>query len=154
MTRMRHRCAEPGRCAGSDAGRISMFLAVALVGVLAIIALAYDGAGQLRCMQRADNLAAEAARAGGQAIDLGRLLGTGDTVLDRAAAEDAVLDYLAAVDGVVLRDLIFDTEGDNPTLTVHLDLTYDRVFLDMFGLPDTVEIPGTATATLLTTTNR
>ncbi|MGI5211380.1 pilus assembly protein TadG-related protein [Plantactinospora sp. CA-290183] len=137
-----------------DAGRVSLFLAVAMIGILTIIALAYDGAGQLRSMQRADNLAAEAARAGGQAIDLGQLLDDGTTVLDPVAAEDAVRDYLAGVDGVTFRDLQFDTEDDNPTLTVRLDLNYDRAFLDLFGFADTVDVPGTATATLLTSTNR
>lgn len=44
-----------------DAGRVSIFLAVALIGVLAIIGMAFDGAGQLRTLQRAENLAAEAA---------------------------------------------------------------------------------------------
>ena len=137
-----------------DAGRVSLFLAVALVGVLTIIGLAYDGAGQLRTMQRADNLAAEAARAGGQAIDLGQLLDDGTTVLDRVAAENAVRGYLAGVDGVTFRDIQFDSTGDNSTLTVNIDLDYDRVFLDLFGYADTIDVPGTATATLLTTTNR
>lgn len=139
---------------GRDSGRVSLFLAVALIGVLAIIGLSYDGAGQLRSMQRADNLAAEAARAGGQAIDLDQLLDDGTTVLDPAAAETAVDNYLASVDGVRLTQVRFDTIGDNAALTVSLELDYDTVFLDLFGFADNITVPGTATATLLTTTNR
>lgn len=139
---------------GRDAGRVSLFLAVALIGVLAIIGLAYDGAGQLRTMQRADNLAAEAARAGGQAIDLGQLLIDGTTLLNQTAARTAVGNYLASVDGVTRWDVDFAIDGDNSTLTVNLELDYDTVFLDLFGFADTITVPGTATATLLTTTNR
>ena len=40
-----------------DHGRVSIFLAVTMIGVLAIIGLSFDGAGQLRTLQRADNLA-------------------------------------------------------------------------------------------------
>lgn len=139
---------------GPDAGRVSLFLAVALIGVLAIIGLAYDGAGQLRSMQRADNLAAEAARAGGQAVDLGQLLNDGSTVLDQAAARTAVGNYLVSVAGVTRWDTEFGTVDGNSTLTVTLDLDYDTVFLDLFGFADNITVPGTATATLLTTTNR
>ncbi|AVT33314.1 hypothetical protein C6361_32080 [Plantactinospora sp. BC1] len=139
---------------GPDSGRVSLFLAVALIGVLAIIGLAYDGAGQLRTMQRADNLAAEAARAGGQAIDLGQLLLDGTTLLDQPAARTAVGNYLASVDGVERWEVDFAVAGDNSTLTVNLELDYDTVFLDLFGFADNITVPGTATATLLTTTNR
>ncbi|WP_323373479.1 hypothetical protein [Plantactinospora alkalitolerans] len=139
---------------GRDSGRVSLFLAVALIGVLAIIGLSYDGAGQLRSMQRADNLAAEAARAGGQAIDLDQLLVDGTTVLDPAAAQTAVDNYLASVDGVRLTEVRFEAVGDNAALTVSLELDYDTVFLDLFGFADNITVPGTATATLLTTTNR
>jgi len=137
-----------------DAGRVSLFLAIAMIGVLAIIALAYDGAGQLRTMQRADNLAAEAARAGGQAVDLDRLLEDGSTVLERDAARAAVDNYLRGVDGVARWDVQVEVVDGNPRLTVNLDITYRRAFLGLFSFADTVTVPGTATATLLTTTNR
>ncbi|MEE6258188.1 pilus assembly protein TadG-related protein [Plantactinospora sonchi] len=139
---------------GRDAGRVSLFLAIALFGVLTLIGLAYDGAGQLRTMQRADNLAAEAARAGGQAVDLGQLLEDGSTVLDQDAARTAIDNYLDGVDGVTLRNVDIQVEDGNPRLTVDLVLTYDRAFLDLFSFDGTVPVPGTATATLLTTTNR
>lgn len=137
-----------------DAGRVSLFLAIAMIGVLAIIALAYDGAGQLRTMQRADNLAAEAARAGGQAVDLDRLLEDGSTVLERDAARAAVDNYLRGVDGVARWDVQIEVVDGNPRLTVNLEITYRRAFLGLFSFADTVTVPGTATATLLTTTNR
>jgi len=137
-----------------DAGRVSLFLAIAMIGVLAIIALAYDGAGQLRTMQRADNLAAEAARAGGQAVDLDRLLEDGSTVLERDAARAAVDNYLRGVDGVARWDVQVEVVDGNPRLTVNLEITYRRAFLGLFSFADTVTVSGTATATLLTTTNR
>ncbi|ROT33814.1 pilus assembly protein TadG-related protein [Micromonospora sp. HM5-17] len=137
-----------------DAGRVSLFLVIAMIGVLAIIALAYDGAGQLRTMQRADNLAAEAARAGGQAVDLQQLLEDGSTVLEEDAARAAVDSYLRGVDDVTEWDVQIETVDGVPRLTVELAITYDRAFLDLFSFADTVSVPGTATATLLTTSNR
>lgn len=133
---------------GRDAGRISLLLAVSLAGVLTIIGLAFDGAGQLRALQRADNLAAEAARTGGQAIDLGQAIAGQAKVLDEPAARAAVRDYLATVDEATLRQVTFAPDGRE--LTVVVDVRYDRIFLDLLGFADTTVVRGTATARLLT----
>jgi hypothetical protein len=136
---------------GRDAGRVSLFLAVALAGVLTIIGLAFDGAGRLQAVQRAGNIAAEAARAGGQAIDVGAAIAGGAKVLDEAAAEQAVVNYLAGVDGVELDAVLFDAEPGGQDITVVVSLDYDTVFLDLFGFPDSYPVTGRATARLLTT---
>jgi hypothetical protein len=136
----------------ADAGRVSVFLAVALAGVLMVVALAYDGAGRLRALQRADNIAAEAARAGGQAIDEAQAIGGGTPVLDEAAATNAVVGYLAGVPGATLDTINFDAYPGDQDITVSVQLVYDTVFLDFFGFPDTVTVTGRATARLLTTT--
>ena len=49
---------------------MTLFFAVAVVGLLVLLGLVVDGAAKVRAVQRADTLAAEAARAGGQAIAL------------------------------------------------------------------------------------
>ena len=65
MSRGRHRSDADG-----DRGSVTLFFAVAVVGLLVLLGLVVDGAAKVRAVQRADALAAEAARAGGQAIAL------------------------------------------------------------------------------------
>lgn len=137
----------PGGDAGRDAGRVSLFLAVALTGVLVIIGLAFDGTGQLRSMQRADNLAAEAARAGGQAIDLASAVEGRPKVVDEEQARTAIRNYLAGVEGVRAWSVRFDT---GQQLTVTVDVEYDTYLLDLFGFRDKILVRGEATAHLRT----
>lgn len=97
-----------------DDGRVSLFLAAGMIGVLAIIGLAFDGAGQLRSMQRADNLAAEAARTGGQSIDRAKAIEGGPKVIDQVAARAAVSSYLAATE-VTASSVEFPVVGGRPS---------------------------------------
>lgn len=131
-----------------ESGRVSLFLAVALLGVLAAIGLAFDGAGQLRSMQRADNLAAEAARTGGQAIDLGRAIAGESKVLDEAEARAAIQAYISSVSYATLREVTFAPGGQE--LTVVVEVRYDTIFLNLLGFPNQTVVSGKATARLLT----
>ncbi|MEV4198635.1 hypothetical protein [Micromonospora globbae] len=132
-----------------DAGRVSIFLAVAMVGVLALIGLSYDGAGQLRSLQRADNLAAEAARTGGQAIDRATAIAGGPKRIDERQARAAVADYLAAA-GVRRHTVSFPVVGGETLVRVRVEVTYRRSMLGLFGFGDTVTVTGEATARALT----
>ncbi|MEU4677430.1 hypothetical protein [Micromonospora sp. NPDC023737] len=134
---------------GRDAGRVSIFLAVAMVGVLAIIGLSYDGAGQLRTLQRADNLAAEAARAGGQAVDRATAIAGGPKRIDKRQARVAVADYLAAA-GSAGHTVSFPVVAGETLIRVRVTVTYRRSMLGLFGLDDTVTVTGEATARALT----
>jgi hypothetical protein len=117
---------------GGQAGRVSILLAVTLAGLLFIIGVAHDVGDQVRAALWAEQLAAEAARAGGQAVDLEAVAATGEQRVDPVAAERAALSYLsdAGVDGQVTfsRDL---TE-----ITVSVTLTRPRVVLGLFGFGD------------------
>jgi hypothetical protein len=131
-----------------DAGRVSLFLAVALAGVLVVVGLAFDGAGRLRTMQRADNLAAEAARAGGQAIDLAAAIGGEKVkVVDEAAAQAAVANYFSGMSDV---DWTVSFPPGGQQVTVVVEMSYDTAMLDVFGFADTIPVRGRATAVLLT----
>ncbi|GAB2964597.1 hypothetical protein GCM10027280_61820 [Micromonospora polyrhachis] len=130
-----------------DAGRVSLFLAVALTGVLVIIGLAFDGTGQLRSMQRADNLAAEAARTGGQAIDRASAIAGRPKVVDEEQARAAIRNYLAGLAGVRDWSVRFDS---GQQLTVTVDVEYDTYLLDLFGFKDKILVRGEATAHLRT----
>ncbi|MFI6261523.1 hypothetical protein [Micromonospora sp. NPDC051006] len=132
-----------------DAGRVSIFLAVAMVGVLAVIGLSFDGAGQLRTLQRADNLAAEAARTGGQAIDRATAIAGGPKRIDQQQARAAVADYLAAA-GTVGHSVSFPVVGGETLISVRVTVTYRRSMLGLFGFDDTVTVTGEATARALT----
>ena len=54
-----------------DTGTIGLMLAVLALGLLAMVGLVVDGAGKARALTRADDVAAAAARAGAQAVDIG-----------------------------------------------------------------------------------
>lgn len=149
MDRRRHETSAPSGFSERDAGRVSVFLAIALLGVFMIIGLSYDAAGQLSAMQRAQNLAAEAARAGGQEIDQAAAI-NGEIRLDHVAARRAVDAYRTAA-GVTGPPADFPPPGPDGVETIHVEvfLTYEPVLLSFFGW-DTVTVRGEATARLLT----
>ncbi|NGM12733.1 pilus assembly protein TadG-related protein [Verrucosispora sioxanthis] len=132
-----------------DAGRVSIFLAVALIGVLAIIGMAFDGAGQLRTLQRAENLAAEAARAGGQAIDRATAIEGGPKRINRREARRAVRNYLTTA-GASDHTVTFPVVDGETLIRVRVEVTYDRAALGLFGFSNTVTVSGEATARALT----
>ncbi|MGN9811807.1 pilus assembly protein TadG-related protein [Micromonospora sp. BQ11] len=132
-----------------DDGRVSVFLAVAAVGVLTIIALAFDGAGQLRTLQRADNLAAEAARAGGQSIDRATAIEGGPKRIDQPQARQAVADYLTAA-GSTGHTVTFPVVDGETLVQVDVTVTYQRSLLGLVGFNRTVTVSGRATARALT----
>src|SRR4051794_13489718 len=79
-----------------DEGRIALLVVVLTFAVLAMIGLSVDGGGKVRALQRADRIAAEAARAAGQAIAGPQAIRGGDKVVDPVAAAAAAQNYLAA----------------------------------------------------------
>ncbi|MEV4712317.1 pilus assembly protein TadG-related protein [Micromonospora sp. NPDC049374] len=135
--------------ARGDTGRVSIFLAVAMIGVLAIIGMAFDGAGQLRTLQRAENLAAEAARAGGQAIDRATAIEGGPKRINRREARRAVRNYLTTA-GASDYTVTFPLVDGETLIRVRVEVTYDRAALGLFGFSNTVTVSGEATARALT----
>ncbi|MBM0279416.1 pilus assembly protein TadG-related protein [Micromonospora tarensis] len=130
-------------------GRVSIFLAVTMIGVLAIVGLSFDGAGQLRTLQRADNLAAEAARAGGQAIDRATAIEGGPKQIHQPSAIAAVNNYLAAA-GTSGHTVSFPVIGGETLIRVRVTITYQRSMLGPFVKQKTVTVTGEATARAIT----
>jgi Flp pilus assembly protein TadG len=127
-----------------DRGGVTVFVAVCVVALLGIIGVAVDGGGKLRATERADFLAGEAARAGGQAIDPAKAI-SGQAVAveprDAVAAAQAYLRSAGAVGTVRV-------SGDGRTLTVNVSGTYDTKFLPVVGI-GSLPVTGHGTATLL-----
>ncbi len=133
------------RLRGQDAerGSLAVFTAVLVPGLLLIIGLAVDGGAKVAAAQRANAIADEAARAGGQALDVSAAL-TGQVRVDPAAAVAAAQDYLARSDvqGVA-------TVVDGDTLRVTTVVTEPTTFLGLIGI-STLTVEGSGTADLIT----
>ncbi|GGO05837.1 pilus assembly protein TadG-related protein [Micromonospora parathelypteridis] len=133
-----------------DHGRVSIFLAITMIGVLAIVGLTFDGAGQLRTLQRAENLAAEAARAGGQAIDRATAIEGRPTRINEAEARVAVDNYLDAAAGTAGHTVSFPAVAGETLIRVTVTITYQRSMLGPFVRARTVTLTGEATARAIT----
>jgi Flp pilus assembly protein TadG len=135
----------PSRGSSTDErGSVSVFFAVLVPGLLLIIGLAVDGSAKVQATQRANAIADEAARAGGQAIDVSAAL-AGDIRLDPSGAVTAAQAYLdrTGVQGQV-------TVVDGDTLQVTTSVTQPTSFLGAIGITSfTVE--GTGSADLIGT---
>ncbi|MFG3323704.1 pilus assembly protein TadG-related protein [Streptomyces sp. NPDC048171] len=127
-----------------DCGGVTVFVAVCVVALIGIIGVAVDGGGKLRATERADHVAGEAARAGGQAIDPTAAI-SGESIvvkpLDAVAAARAYLRSVGATGTV-------NVSADGKTLTVHTTGTYAAKFLPVVGI-GSMPVTGHGTATLL-----
>jgi len=129
-----------------DEGRIALLVIVLTLAVLAMIGLSVDGGGKLRALQRADRLAAEAARAAGQAIAAPQAIQGGEKVVDPPAAVAAAQNYLAAAG--VTGNVTVSTDRRQVTVTV--TVVYTTVFLGLIGI-DTLPATRQATAVMVPT---
>ncbi len=113
------------------------------VSNVVVIGLAVDGGAKVAATQRANAIADEAARAGGQALDVSAAL-AGQVRVDSAAAVAAAQDYLDrnGVQGAV-------TVVDGDTLTVTTTITEPTTFLGLIGI-QTMTVEGSGTADLIT----
>ncbi|WP_116451683.1 TadE/TadG family type IV pilus assembly protein [Blastococcus litoris] len=127
----------------SERGAISVFLAVLVPGLLLIIGLAVDGGAKVQATQRANAIADEAARAGGQAIDVSAALG-GEVRIDVPAAIAAAQEYL---DRTGVPGAVAVVDGD--TLQVTTTITEPTTFLGLIGI-STLTVEGAGTAELIT----
>ncbi|MER7568911.1 pilus assembly protein TadG-related protein [Streptomyces sp. NPDC097941] len=127
-----------------DAGGITVFVAVCVIALIGIIGIAVDGGSKMRATERADYIAGEAARAGGQAIDPAEAINGTAIVVDPQDAAAAAQAYLrsAGATGTV------SVSGDGKTLTVNVTSSYDTKFLSAVGI-GSLSVTGHGQATLL-----
>ena|SRR5690349_20335207 len=135
-----------GRCrhVHRDDGKITLLVLVFMIAILTVIGLSVDGGAKIRALQRANNIAADAARTAGQAIDATQAIPGGAKIVDPGAAVDAANAYLAAagVEGTV------QVSQDRQQVTVTVTITTNTVMLNIIGI-DQMTVTGHATAQLL-----
>jgi Flp pilus assembly protein TadG len=131
--------------ARDERGSIAVWLALASFAMIFLVGLAVDLGGQVHAHERAHDVAAQAARAGGEEVNGGSAIqGTGLSA-NPTAARAAAQRYLdqAGVHGTVAV-----TGNDTITVTVHD--TYDPQFLGLIGIHH-LDVTGTASAHLIRT---
>lgn len=114
-----------------DRGAVTLFVAIAMVGLMVLAGLVVDGGAKVRAAQRADRVAAEAARAAGQAIDLATVLEGSELRVDRRAALRAAEAYLASA-GVSGSARVIDGGAG---ISVSTTTSAPTVFLGLIGVP-------------------
>ncbi|GLW34484.1 TadE/TadG family type IV pilus assembly protein [Actinoplanes regularis] len=112
-----------------DRGGITIFYAILTPAFLALLGLVVDYGGQIRALQRADNIAAEAGRAAGQGINAGQAIAGGEKVLDRTAARTAAQQYLNALPDATGTVQVIDDVHLRVNVTVH----FNPILIDLFG---------------------
>lgn len=118
--------------ADPDRGSVTVFFAISMLGLLLLIGLVADGGAKLRATQQAAATAAEAARAGGEALDTVEAAGGNTGHVDRAYAVQAAQAYLAkaGATGTVT------VSADRTRLTVTVTKTAPTAFLSLVGISD------------------
>jgi Flp pilus assembly protein TadG len=128
-----------------ERGSISVWLALSSFVMVFLVGLAVDLGGQVHAQQRGHDLAAQAARTGGEEVQAGPAIEGRTLAIDTANARAAARRYLstAGVTGTVSL-----TGGDTLTVTVHD--TYETQFLGLIGI-NSLGVTSTATAHLIRT---
>jgi Flp pilus assembly protein TadG len=126
---------------GSERGSLSLFTAITMVGILAILALVVDGGGRLQALAHAEGTAQEAARSGAESINVGQAVSGQGITIDNTQAITAAQSYLhsAGVTGTVTLDPATNT------LKVSVVDHYTPLF-SFFGSTD---VTGNGSATLV-----
>jgi len=104
----------------ADRGAATITTAIMAGAWVVMLAFVVVGGGRIRALQRADNIAAEAARAAGSAIDPARAVPGEAQVVDPVAAQQAAMDYMTAVGatGTIV------VAPDGKTLSITVSITY------------------------------
>ena len=124
-----------------ERGSVSIWLVTTGFAMIVLVGLAVDLGGQVHAQQHARNLAAQAARTGGQQLQPGPAMRGETATADRARAVAAARTYLAAAADVT--GTVAVTGGD--TITVTTTDTYDTTFLGVIGIT-TLTVTGNAQA--------
>lgn len=111
-----------------ERGSVTVWLATSSLVMVTLVGLAVDLTGQVYAQQRTRDIAAQAARAGGQRVDTAVAMRGDGAQVSPAAAVQAAQSYLAAAG---IAGSVTLQGGD---LVVHTTDTYQTKFLSIVGL--------------------
>lgn len=133
--------------ARSEEGSISIWLATASFVMIVLVGLAVDLGGQVHTQQHARDIAAQAARAGGQQLQAPRAVRGLGAFADTSRAVAAARAYLAASD---VAGNVSTPGGD--TVLVTTTATYPTKFLGIIGL-NSMTVSGRAESRIIRAVN-
>lgn len=128
-----------------ERGSVTVWLAISSFAMIFLVGLAVDLGGQVHAHERAHDVAAQAARAGGEEVEGAAAIQGHELTISPASARVAAQRYLDAAD---VSGTVEVTNGDTITVTVHD--SYDPQFLGLIGI-NRLDVTGTATARLVRT---
>ncbi len=131
-----------------ERGSVTIWIVLSVTAMMLVVGLVVDGAGKVYAMQRARDLANQAARVAGQQVVAADAMRGEEVRIDTAAAAQAARRYLAAA-GVRGGSVTFTSPN---TLRVHVTDTYQPVYLGALGF-GTMSVEGEATAYLARAVN-
>ncbi len=131
----------PGQPDGRERGSISIFLATSAFCFIMLVGVAVDLTGQVHAQQYARDIAAEAARVGGQQLEVTPAIQGTNASAAAAQAAQAAQAYLAAADNITGSASV--TGGTIVTVTT--SSTYRTRFLSIVGL-NQMTVTGSAQA--------
>jgi hypothetical protein len=133
------------RSPDTERGSVTVWLALSSFVMVFLVGLAVDLGGQVHAQQRDHDLAAQAARSGGEEVQAASAIEGSALTIDAADARAAAQHYLAAA-GVT--GTVSVTGGDDITVTVRD--SYQTRFLGLLGIHH-LDVTATATAHLVRT---
>ncbi len=136
------------RSARRDDGRVTVYLAVLAPAFIAMLGLIVDGGGKIRALQRADNIATEAARTAGQVINGPQAITGGRKEIDPAPAVAAAEAYVRTAGARCPPSGCVHVSADLQHVTVTVQIEYHPIVLGLVGV-DSWTVTGNTTATLV-----
>jgi Flp pilus assembly protein TadG len=126
-----------------ERGSVSIWLVTSSFVMMVLVGLAVDLSGQVHAQQRAHDVAAQAARAGGQQVQASAAIQGDPLSVDVGAARAAAQRFLAASE---VAGSVSISGGD--TITVHVTDNYEPRFLGLIGIHN-LHVTGKASARLV-----
>lgn len=126
-----------------ERGSVSIWLVTASFVMMMLVGLTVDLGGQVHAKQRAHDIAAQAARVGGEQVQAAPAIEGQYLAINAAAAKHAAEAYLTAAH---VTGTVTITGGD--TITVEVTDVYQPTFLSAIGIGD-LTVSGEASAHLI-----
>jgi Flp pilus assembly protein TadG len=138
---------QPWTARDRERGSVSLWMVTAAMAMIILTGLAVDLGGQVLTRQHVADVAAQAARAGGQQLQASRAIRGQGVRTDPALAAAAARAYLAASDVVGTVQLRGST-----AVIVHTTATYHTKFLGIIGI-DHLPVTGSAESRIVRAVN-